>query len=289
VYKSDDWNFPTNKLPNIGWLGRIHRGTPWQTIYFKSEAATDDDWEKQSFDPDVGGVNRVTHPTNDWALVDVFTTALHPNATRGRLSINQTDAAAWAALFGGVVVATNDLVVDNAALEFGVGQRNNLLPWNIDPTTSAAKKLLWNVTTLPDGTPITNGINGVRIRQPLGAFRRLSDILAVPELTVESPYLRRLPSTDDNEPLWHSLDDMAYERIPQQVMSLLKVGEPRFVIYSFGQALKPKSVIRSGPYSLLCTNYQVTGEFSTRAVARVEGTMASPRIVIESYNILPTE
>jgi hypothetical protein len=67
------------------------------------------------------------------------------------------------------------------------------------------------------------------------------------------------------------------------------VGEPRFVIYSFGQALKPKSVILSGPYSQLCTNYQVTGEFSTRAVARVEGTMASPRIVIETYNILPTE
>ena len=26
---SDDWNFPTHNLANPGWLGRIHRGTPW--------------------------------------------------------------------------------------------------------------------------------------------------------------------------------------------------------------------------------------------------------------------
>ena len=25
---SDDWDFPTNKFPNVGWLGRVHRGTP---------------------------------------------------------------------------------------------------------------------------------------------------------------------------------------------------------------------------------------------------------------------
>src|SRR5262249_28094477 len=35
VTRSDDWQFPTNKFPNIGWLGRVHRGTPWQTVYLK--------------------------------------------------------------------------------------------------------------------------------------------------------------------------------------------------------------------------------------------------------------
>ena len=34
--QSDGWDFPTNKLPNIGWLGRVHRGSPWQTVYMKS-------------------------------------------------------------------------------------------------------------------------------------------------------------------------------------------------------------------------------------------------------------
>jgi len=28
VRRSDDWDFPTNKFPNVGWLGRVHRGTP---------------------------------------------------------------------------------------------------------------------------------------------------------------------------------------------------------------------------------------------------------------------
>jgi hypothetical protein len=32
VFRSDDWNFPTNKFPSIGWMGRVHRGTPWQTL-----------------------------------------------------------------------------------------------------------------------------------------------------------------------------------------------------------------------------------------------------------------
>ena len=34
--RSDDWQFPTNKFPNLGWIGRVHRGTPWQTVYLKS-------------------------------------------------------------------------------------------------------------------------------------------------------------------------------------------------------------------------------------------------------------
>src|SRR5262249_1527575 len=35
VTRSDDWDFPKGKFPNIGWLGRVHRGTPWQTVYLK--------------------------------------------------------------------------------------------------------------------------------------------------------------------------------------------------------------------------------------------------------------
>ena len=40
ITQSDDWDFPTNKYPNVGWLGRVHRGTPWQTVYLKSTAIT---------------------------------------------------------------------------------------------------------------------------------------------------------------------------------------------------------------------------------------------------------
>ena len=36
VWSSDNWDFPTNKYPTVGWLGRVHRGTPWQSVYLKS-------------------------------------------------------------------------------------------------------------------------------------------------------------------------------------------------------------------------------------------------------------
>ncbi|MGH7939842.1 MAG: hypothetical protein ACREFR_02065, partial [Limisphaerales bacterium] len=36
VMGSDNWDFPTNKYPTVGWLGRVHRGTPWQTVYLKA-------------------------------------------------------------------------------------------------------------------------------------------------------------------------------------------------------------------------------------------------------------
>ena len=32
IVNSDAWQFPDNKFPGIGWLGRVHRGTSWQTM-----------------------------------------------------------------------------------------------------------------------------------------------------------------------------------------------------------------------------------------------------------------
>jgi hypothetical protein len=38
VFSPTNWAFPTNKFPGVGWLGRVHRGTPWQTVYLKSDS-----------------------------------------------------------------------------------------------------------------------------------------------------------------------------------------------------------------------------------------------------------
>ena len=32
AWASDNWDFPTNMYPSVGWLGRVHCGTPWQTV-----------------------------------------------------------------------------------------------------------------------------------------------------------------------------------------------------------------------------------------------------------------
>jgi hypothetical protein len=301
VTKSSDWNFPTNKFPNIGTIGRVHRGTPWQTVYLKSPLTTNQ-WgiwtghqkavtNYGQFLTNLIAINAITneagfsHPIQDRYIVDLFTASLSENATRGQLSINQTELAAWSAVLSGVNVLTNTSIFTYS-------------------NTYIAPAGIYSPTSPPPLLRIVEGINRFRTNYPANVYHRLGEILAVPELTVASPFL------NTNRPA--GLTDEMYERIPQQILGLLKGGEaPRFVIYSWGQALKPaeKSLVTSGPYFGLCTNYQITAEVATRAVVRIEGLpdyppplaappaikqMALPpidkvRAVVESYNLLPPD
>lgn len=296
VQRADDWDFPTNKFPNIGWLGRVHRGTPWQTVFLKStnilQSAGNQslfNWAKWTgngvvianpaltnmVSTTLVGTNAntivsdaiFTAPTNDWRILDLFTTALNDNAGRGQLSVNQTNLAAWSAVLSGVSVLPN------------IDATNT--PLFIQPAG------VYNQAAPPPLVTIVNGINNARTNFANKSFSRLGDILATPELTIASPYL----SATNNA----KINDAVVERLPQQILGLLHGGEqpPRFVIYAYGQALKPAGprsfYMGSGPYFGLCTNYQVTAEVATRAVVRVDGAPTKPRTVIESYNVLPPD
>jgi hypothetical protein len=94
-------------------------------------------------------------------------------------------------------------------------------------------------------------------------------------------------------------------------MSLLRCsGSPRYVIYCYGQALKPapNSVYTGGgQFFGMVTNYQVVSEIATRAVVRFGSTVTNvvtansfgnwfsmPMVtnnnaVIENFNILPPD
>lgn len=286
VAQSDDWDFPTNKFPTIGWLGRVHRGTPWQTIYLKAytnvapDFRSDDPWMMVPDKKEDGGPGLVMdcHPTNDWKLIDVFTTGLHPNVTRGRLSINQTNLAAWSAVLCGAAVTS---LHDGFPQGDTVRTNRFIDPAAIDPAVEI----------------IFAGISRERDRMPRGRFEQLGDILRVPELTLQSPYLNApyisVRAEGDKAFVAKDLD---YERIPDQLLSLLKVGEPRFVIYAFGQALKPETI---DPGTGLAVNYQITGEVFTRTVLNVDfdppltnatvTNQLQPRIVVKGFNILPPE
>jgi len=292
VQTSDNWDFPTNQFPNIGWLGRVHRGTPWQTIYLKSKAASDDDWHKHSGLLRYSQSAKLMHPTQDWRLLDIFTAAPHPNATRGRLSINQTNVAAWSAALSGVVLtkAANDP------------------NWGIVTALSSNVVVAPSAPGLDNGlSRIIEGINTARTNHPYGQFKRLGDLLAAPELTYDSPFLNS-PDFNANAPnVRDEVFDFDYERIPQQIMSLLKVGEPRFVVHAWGQSLKPArtspegtgpSIVTAGDWRGLCRNYQITGELAVRAVVRVDFERdpitqlldyRKPHAVVESYSIVPVE
>ena len=69
----------------------------------------------------------------------------------------------------------------------------------------------------------------------------------------------------------------------------MKADEPRVVVYSFGQSLKPAPnslVTTPGRYFGLCTNYQVTGESATRTLLRFDGPPREPRTVVEDHRTL---
>jgi hypothetical protein len=299
ITKSDDWDFPTNKLWNVGILGRVHRGTAWQTIYLKPFNPTKVNWVQWNNDNTgytnfYSGNNRfanidgvLTQPNQDYSLFDVFTSTPNENATRGQLNVNQTNIADWSAILSGVNVLSN---TPGSGLASVTIQPAGAFSW-ASPTPVAA---IWKgiTNTLANTNPLVGPVF------PNHTFQHLGDILNTPELTVKSPFL------NTNSPTANATNDEVLERIPQQIMSLLTLNQnPRFVIYSFGQTLHPanNSLVVGGPFNNLCTNYQITAETATRAVVRVDGSpdpkytinnpdpqgrYYPPHIVVEQFNVL---
>ncbi len=318
---SDNWQFPTNNLPGVGWLGRVHRGTPWQTVYLKasdlnigpggslpglsfwltSPSTPAPGWMVWSGNPDPTN-SFFTRPVTDRLLFDIFTTAINDNAARGQLSVNQTNLAAWSAVFSGVVALTNSFAARSAPPKF---EPVIIQPAGIYDTYSPA--------TWPPLVKLVAGINAERSRaltngavisytHPGGWFQSAGDLLSVPELTDASPFR----NADTNSlSFQNGVNDVVYEWLPQQIMSLVHLDDPRFVIYAYGQALRPAEnsiITSSGAFFGLCTNYQITAEVAARAVVRVEGSANPkdannanpkrrypPRLKVESYNYLPPD
>jgi hypothetical protein len=321
----DQWEFPiaTNRAnyfyPNIGALGQVHRGTPWQTLYLKSiyrfgtngvpvELIHPTDWLRWA-----GSVG--TYPSQDWKLLDVFTAAPSESATRGLLSVNQTNQAAWSAVLSGVMVATNTsktaslkpvdpvaeyraAVIDPASAQVGVIVRSlNFVrtnQWEVIPQPRAALQF-----SQPWAFGIrTNQLTGVRAT----VFEHVGDVLSAPHLSVQSPFLNG-DTFGTNQTTLRRLQnewtDRAVEYLPSQILSLLQRDEPRFVVYAFGQSLRPAphSLSADPNFYHICTNYQITGEVISKATFRVEGDLPDPKnpltlnnplhAVVESYQVLP--
>jgi hypothetical protein len=174
------------------------------------------------------------------------------------LSVNQTNDAAWAAALAGVIMITN--------ADGGVA---------IDPT---------NVYQFVDAA---GGLNMTRTNEPNGLFHKVGEILKSPALTVSNMFLAGVAMS--GQVAGFPYGDDVVERIPQQILGLLKVGEPQFVIYAWGQSLRPKNLYLSSPNNNLCTNYEITGEFLSRTVCHVVHTNGPPKMVIDSYNIEPAD
>ena len=322
VTNSASWSFPTptNALASVGQLGRIHRGTPWQTVYLKSAIANiEADSEGHIADRHhwkwwSGSYG--THPTNDWALLDTFSTALTENAARGQIGVNQTNLSAWSAILSGVPVLRR-LNSDGT----------NLVATVLDPAggngASFVQKIVAGYTingvfrrgivsgfvhtngwpgdplltvTGPDGNPLILP----KARRSLPRFQSVGEICSVETLSVGSPLLENVEYDESNPGrTFRPVSDEVVERIPQQILSLLKAEEPRYVIYAWAQTLKPAPgavVTAPGPFFGLSTNYVVTGEFATKTVLRFEGALSTNapvtqtlRSVVEDHRVLTTD
>jgi hypothetical protein len=284
IFQSDNWNFPTNKFPSIGWLGRVHRGTPWQTIFLKADTSplVTPGLTQSEYTWTNNWVSTLdTYPTNDYALLDLFTTAPNDNAVRGLLSVNQTNSAPWHALFSGLYVNTN--ISYPTTPPYPIGPNLVVDPTNIAPLLDG----MYVIEHDSNVNPFTNflaGINSARNAEADQTFHSLGRVFNAPMLSIDSPFL---PGPAG------AFTDEEVEAIPQQVAGLLKLGQPQFVIYGFGQALKPKDIYFGSQPALfnLCTNYQITGEFVTRTVCHLVGdpAAANVRIQVDSFNILPAD
>ncbi len=269
---SDEWTFPTNKFPNIGALGRVHRGTPWQTVYMKADRGLPTNmWPQWS-----GNFDGSMHPTTDWHLLDIFTAAPNDNAARGLLSVNQTNLASWSAVLSGVTVVSNTTAPNRLAPSTTPG----FTSLEIQPSSAQLSNIVYS-------------INMARTNRPGGVFQSVGEVLSAPALTFGTTNVSPFLNLSDARHAQHGLTDAAVERIPQQILSLLKVGYPRISVYSYGQALRPApNSIQFNPPSgrrdlqNICTNYQITGEVVTRTVLRVEGTAQNPKAIVESFQIL---
>ncbi len=286
ITQSDDWNFPTNRstrFPNIGHLGRVHRGTPWQTVYLKSSAAAIGTVVSRMESAKNWGAwagNVETYAAKDRNLFDLFTTAINDNAARGLMGVNQTNLASWSALLSGVPILASNAKQPIPQLAF------------IQPSSTELKQVLVGYTNTVTGEIIPGLLRTLTntVLAPGGYFTGSGGVLATPTLSDRSPFLY-MPT---NQLGWNraqsrAITDEVVERLPQQVLSLIKADEPRFTVYSFAQTLKPAQnslVTAPGPFFGLCTNYQVTSEYSTKTILRFDGPPRDLKAVVEDQRVL---
>ncbi len=200
VYGPDDWDFPTNQTLAANWLGQVHRGTPWQTLYLKSPDILSQRiqvvggvtnyigtniWSEWTGDTNLADAASMA-PVQDWDVVGILAAMFNTNNFASLVSVNDRNTNDWQVLMDGLTALTN-------TLEF-------------QPILISSNS--------PQAAIIANGIESTRLGQPAQFFHGLGDFLATPQLTVQSPFLN-LAATN-------LLTDEDYEVIPSQLLSLLR-------------------------------------------------------------------
>jgi hypothetical protein len=254
---SDYWDFPTNPLPNLTWLGRVHRGTPWQTIYLKAPGTSLATWTQWTGNTQLvtnwNGGNGVTwdafftQPTNDWRLASLVISLLSTNDPRNLASVNQPGVPAWLSLLDGMTVFTN--YFDDFGYEW------------FAPAIMSSNS--------PQAAIIATALDATRAKQPTRTFRSIGDLLAIPELSTGSPWL----DTNGVAQIDSSMNDEACEAIPSQLLLLLRPDSLGSASQSGGTlqvqftgadgyAYVVQTSSNLSAWTAVSTNYPVNGSFN---------------------------
>jgi len=224
VRRSDDWDFPTNESLSGAWLGRVHRGTPWQTIYLKASDILDqtngsgtdigtNTWLAWTGDTDATDAVAMA-PVQDWHLASLLAYLMNTNDLQSLLSVNNPNTNTWLNLFNGLMALTNDLsdtqIASGTAPEF-------------DPLVISSNS--------PQASFMVNAIQSAQASQPGDFFRDVGDILAIPRLTEQSPFL----NWNDSVQQQGGISDEAYEIIPSQLLTLLRADSIGSITSTKGQ------------------------------------------------------
>ena len=204
---SDDWDFPDGQPLDVSWLGRVHRGTPWQTVYLKasdilsyqgnfgvSGVSGTNVWVNWTGDTNATDAAAMA-PVQDWHLASLLASMFNTNDLRSLFSVNNPDPNAWQALLDGLTALTNNLTD---------AQLQSLTPPQFGVIVMSSNS--------PQASVIANAVETVRTAQSGQFFADVGDILAIPQLTVNSPFL----NWNDNVQQQRGISDEAYEMIPSQ-------------------------------------------------------------------------
>lgn len=217
-------------------------------------------WKRWAGSPD-------TLPAHDRRLLEVFSVGAGL-PVRGRFSVNNDSAAAWSAALCG-------LSIPQWAVQLPGGQSKpqiRILGAN-DPDRFPDRDK--RIDALDGGwRQIVAGINTARGPK---VFTRVTDVLAAPQLSDGSPYLA---VAFEHAPGF--ADELDSERIPQQLLSLLRVDEqPIFETYIFTEKLRPALRLNLAKYNGPAVsangtilNYEVAGQAVRRVIYQLTGAQA---------------
>ena len=191
-------------------------------------------------------------PTNDWRVVALLASLLNTNSPRQLLSVNNRNTNAWLAVQDGLTVLTNTSAD---------AQLNSLPPFvTFDAITVSSNS--------GPAAAIAEAIALTRASQPGQSFRGLGDILAVAELSTNSPWLNRSSATQ----LQKGISDEAYEKTPAQLLTRLRPDSIGSLLQTGGPAHVQFTGFDDYPYAVevssnlvdwisVSTNYPTNGVF----------------------------